>query len=78
MTIKEVEQITGLARSNIRFYEKEKLINPERNAGNVYRDYSESRIPQDFGYYIRISGCLRNYQVYITPFHLELAQKKYC
>lgn len=45
MTIKEVEQITGLARSNIRFYEKEKLINPERNAGNGYRDYSESRIP---------------------------------
>lgn len=24
MTIKEVEQITGLTRSNIRFYEKEK------------------------------------------------------
>lgn len=45
MTIKEVEQITGLARSNIRFYEKEKLINPERNSGNGYRDYSESRIP---------------------------------
>ncbi len=26
MTIKEVEEQTGLTRSNIRFYEKEKLI----------------------------------------------------
>ena len=41
MTIKEVEEITGLARSNIRFYEKEELIHPERN-GNGYRNYSES------------------------------------
>ena len=40
MTIKEVEQITGLTRSNIRFYEKEKLISPERNASNGYREYS--------------------------------------
>lgn len=26
MTIKETEELTGLSRSNIRFYEKEKLI----------------------------------------------------
>ncbi|WP_346342305.1 MerR family DNA-binding transcriptional regulator [Drancourtella massiliensis] len=26
MTIKEVEKLTGLSRSNVRFYEKEKLI----------------------------------------------------
>lgn len=44
MTIKEVEQITGLTRSNIRFYEKEKLISPERNASNGYREYSEEDI----------------------------------
>lgn len=44
MTIKEVERITGLTRSNIRFYEKEKLINPERNASNGYREYSEEDI----------------------------------
>lgn len=44
MTIKEVEQITGLTRSNIRFYEKEKLICPERNASNGYREYSEEDI----------------------------------
>ena len=44
MTIKEVEKITGLTRSNIRFYEKEKLISPERNANNGYREYSEEEI----------------------------------
>lgn len=44
MTIKEVEVITGLTRSNIRFYEKEKLISPIRNAGNGYREYSEEDI----------------------------------
>lgn len=44
MTIKEIEQKTGLARSNIRFYEKEKLISPARNASNGYREYSEEDI----------------------------------
>lgn len=40
MTIKEVETLTGLSRSNIRFYEKEKLVDPARNEKNGYRDYS--------------------------------------
>lgn len=44
MTIKEVEQITGLTRSNIRFYEKEKLICPNRNTENGYREYSKEDI----------------------------------
>ncbi|MCM1326642.1 MAG: MerR family transcriptional regulator [Bacteroidales bacterium] len=44
MTIKEVEEQTGLSRSNIRFYEKEKLIMPSRNDKNGYRDYSEKDI----------------------------------
>ena len=44
MTIKEVEEQTGLTRSNIRFYEKEKLIEPSRNDKNGYRDYSERDI----------------------------------
>lgn len=41
MTIKEVEEQTGLARSNIRFYEKERLIEPSRNKSNGYRDYTQ-------------------------------------
>lgn len=44
MTIKEVEERTGLSRSNVRFYEKEKLITPARNESNGYRDYSESDV----------------------------------
>ena len=44
MTIKEVEERTGLSRSNIRFYEKEKLIEPSRNESNGYRDYSENDV----------------------------------
>ena len=44
MTVKEVEEQTGLTRSNIRFYEKEKLIEPARNDKNGYRDYSESDV----------------------------------
>lgn len=44
MTIKEVEQQTGLARSNIRFYEKEKLIEPTKNNSNGYKDYSQEDV----------------------------------
>ena len=44
MTIKEAERRTGLTRSNIRFYEKEKLIEPSRNDNNGYRDYSAADI----------------------------------
>lgn len=44
MTIKEVEQQTGLQRSNIRFYEKEELVIPKRNAKNGYREYSDQDV----------------------------------
>ena len=44
MTIKEAEKQTGLARSNIRFYEKEKLLVPARDDKNGYRNYSEKDI----------------------------------
>lgn len=40
MTIKEMEEKTGISRSNIRFYETEGLICPNRRE-NGYRDYSE-------------------------------------
>lgn len=44
MNIKEVEEKTGISRSQIRFYEKEELIKPGRNEKNGYRDYSENDI----------------------------------
>ena len=44
MTIKDVEKKTGLGRSNIRFYEKEKLIEPVKNINNGYKDYSKEDV----------------------------------
>lgn len=43
MKIKEIEQRTGIARANIRFYESKGLLHPERQ-GNNYRDYSEGDV----------------------------------
>ncbi|MDE6591314.1 MAG: MerR family transcriptional regulator, partial [Oscillospiraceae bacterium] len=40
MTIKELENKTGMARANIRYYENEGLLHPKR-LDNGYRDYSE-------------------------------------
>ncbi len=42
MKINEVEQVVGITKRNIRFYEKEGLLAPGRNTGNGYRDYDES------------------------------------
>ena len=43
MTIKELEERTGMPRANIRFYEDEGLLKPTR-LSNGYRDYSEDDI----------------------------------
>ena len=40
MTIHEIEERTGMARANIRYYERVGLLAPCRS-GNNYRDYSE-------------------------------------
>ena len=40
MTIKEIENLSGMTRANIRFYETEGLLRPARNS-NGYRNYSE-------------------------------------
>ena len=40
MTIKEIEILSGMERGNIRFYEREGLITPNRMS-NGYRDYSK-------------------------------------
>lgn len=40
MMIKEIEKLSGMERANIRFYEREGLITPER-LDNGYRNYSE-------------------------------------
>jgi len=43
MTIKEIEALTGLPRTNIRYYEQEGLIQPRRSE-NRYRDYSQEDV----------------------------------
>jgi len=44
MKIKEVESRVGIKKTNIRFYEREGLLNPERSEENNYREYSEEDI----------------------------------
>lgn len=39
MRIQEVEQRVGITKKNIRFYEKEGLLSPDRSLENGYRDY---------------------------------------
>lgn len=43
MNIAAVEEKTGLARANIRYYEREGLLQPER-AENGYRNYTEDNV----------------------------------
>ena len=40
MTIKEIESLSGLTRANIRFYEQQGFLSPERHE-NGYREYTE-------------------------------------
>lgn len=44
MKIKEVEKRVGITSANIRYYEKEGLLEPVRNKENNYREYSEEDV----------------------------------
>ena len=44
MRINKVEELVGITKKNIRFYEEKGLLNPARNAENGYRDYSEEDV----------------------------------
>lgn len=44
MNTKQVEELTGMSRQNIRYYERIGLLEPERDDGNDYRDYSEADV----------------------------------
>ena len=44
MNIKQAEALSGVSRQNIRFYEREGLIAPDRNPENDYREYNEQHI----------------------------------
>ena len=44
MNIKQAEELSGVSRQNIRFYEREGLLYPERNPENDYREYTQEHI----------------------------------
>ncbi len=44
MNTKQMEELTGITRQNIRYYERQGLLEPARDAGNAYRDYSDEDV----------------------------------
>ena len=44
MRISEVAELTGLNISNVRFYERKGLLNPNRESGSKYRDYTDEDV----------------------------------
>ena len=44
MRIREVEELVGISKKNIRFYEDAGLLKPGRSAENSYRDYTDEDI----------------------------------
>ena len=54
MNIAEAERRTGLTRANIRFYEKEGIIHPERTKNGI-RVYTEENIGQ-----LEMALCLKS------------------
>ena len=44
MKINEVERLIGITKKNIRFYEEQGLLTPNRNKEHGYRDYNEDDI----------------------------------
>lgn len=59
--IKEVEDLVGITRKNIRFYEKEGLLSPGRELENSYRDYSAEDVAR-----LRIIKLLRKLDMPIS------------
>ena len=44
MNIKQAEEKSGVSRQNIRYYEREGLLTPDRNPENDYREYADAHI----------------------------------
>ena len=44
MRINQVEELVGITKKNIRFYEEKGLLTPQRNTENGYREYSEEDV----------------------------------
>ncbi len=61
MRIKEVEDLVGITKKNIRFYEKEGLLTPGRELENSYRDYTDDDVKR-----LRIIKLLRKLDMPIS------------
>ena len=61
MRIKEVEDLVGITKKNIRFYEKEGLLTPGRELENSYRDYTDDDVKR-----LRIIRLLRKLDMPIS------------
>lgn len=46
MKINQVEELVGITKKNIRFYEDQGLLKPARNPNNGYREYSMEDVKQ--------------------------------
>ena len=46
MKINQAEELAGITKKNIRFYEEQGLIRPGRDPGNGYREYTLSDVEQ--------------------------------
>lgn len=44
MNTKQIEELTGISRQNIRYYERMGLLQPKREEENKYRDYSQEDV----------------------------------
>ena len=70
MRIKEVEDLVGITKKNIRFYEKEGLLTPGRDLDNSYRDYSEEDVRR-----LRIIKLLRKLDMPISSISDVLSER---
>lgn len=71
MKIYQVEELVGITKKNIRFYEEEGLLNPERDPLNGYRDYTLKDVQQ-----LKKIKLLRKLSVPIEDIRLLLKGKR--
>ena len=74
MKIKEVEALVGIKKTNIRFYEREGLLNPERSEENNYREYSEEDVRKTL---LLTKACEYNETIQIIEQHFWMAHIHY-
>ena len=70
VNINELESMTGIAKQNIRFYEKKGLIHPKRNSGNNYREYTQEDVKT-----LQIIKILRKLDMPIEDIHQILSEE---